>query len=181
MDRMAEMQELLEGPLSGEELGARYRALCDDPCYANIPGKIELDVWGRMLMSPASSYHTALQAELATRLSALGGRAFVEAGIITDAGILVPDVSWASVDFMRVHGFETPYKRAHDICVEVVSPSNSRAEMRDKITACLAAGALEVWLVYPTSKRYEFFNSTGLSTASRYPVDLVGIFDCSAR
>jgi Uma2 family endonuclease len=177
MARMAEMQELLEEPLSCEELGARYRALCEDPCYANIPGKIELDVWGRMLMSPASSYHIALQVELATRLKALGGRAFVEAGIVTDAGILVPDVAWASDDFMRLHGFETPYKRAHDICVEVVSPSNSRKEMREKMTAYIAAGATEVWLMYPTSKRYEFFNSSGLSTASRYPVDLVGIFD----
>jgi Uma2 family endonuclease len=78
---------------------------------------------------------------------------------------------------MRLHGFETPYQRAHDICVEVVSPSNSRKEIREKTAAYIAAGALEVWLVYPTSKRYEFFNNTGLSTASRYPVDLVGIFD----
>jgi Uma2 family endonuclease len=177
MVRMAQMQELLEEPLSGEELGARYRALCEDPCYANIPGKIELDVWGRMLMSPASSYHTALQVELATRLKTLGGRAFVEAGIVTNAGILVPDVAWASDHFMRLHGFETPYQRAHDICVEVVSPSNSRKEIGEKTAAYIAAGAMEVWLVYPTSKRYEFFNNTGLSTASRYRVDLVGIFD----
>jgi hypothetical protein len=51
--------ELVEVPLSCEELGARYRALCEDPCYANIPGKLELDAWGRMLMSPASNYHSA--------------------------------------------------------------------------------------------------------------------------
>ena len=177
MDRMAEMQELLDKPLSGEELGERYRGLCEDPCYANIPGKIELDSWGRMLMTPASSYHTALQVELATRLKPLGGRAFVEAGVVTDDGIVVPDVSWASDDFMRLHGFESPYTRAHDICAEVVSVPNSRKEMRDKIRACLGAGAVEVWLVYPISKRYEFFNSAGLSTGSRYPVDLDGIFD----
>lgn len=177
MGRMAGMQELLEKPLSSGELGARYRALCKDPCYANIPGKIELDVWGRMLMTPASSYHTALQLELGTRLKALGGRAFVDVGIVTDAGVLVPDVAWASDDFMRLHGFETPYERAHDICVEVVSASNSRKEMRDKIGAYLAAGAVEVWLVYPASKRCEFFSATGLSPASRYPVDLTGIFD----
>src|SRR3954467_15869952 len=92
MDRGAEMQELIEHPLSGEELGARYRAICEDPCYANIPGKIELDVWGRMLMSPASNYHSALQLELGTRLRALGGRAFTEASMLTPAGVLVPDL-----------------------------------------------------------------------------------------
>lgn len=177
MGRMVEMQELLEKPLSDEELGARYRALCEDPWYANVPGKIELDVWGRMVMSPAGSYHTALQVELGARLKALGGRAFVDVGIVTYAGVLVPDVAWASDDFMRSHGFETPYARAHDICVEVASPANSRKEMRDKISAYLAAGAVEVWLVYPSSKRCEFFSAGGLSPVSRYPVDLAGIFD----
>ena len=176
MGRMAEMQGLLEKPLSGEELGVRYRALCDDPCYANIPGKIELDMWGRMVMSPPSSYHSALQVEIASRLRTLGGRAFVEVSILTPGGVFVPDVAWASAEFMTARGFETPYARAPEICVEVTSPSNSRQEMREKIDAYLAAGAVEVWLVYPTSKRCEFFGVNGLSAASRYPVDLVAIF-----
>ena len=69
---MGDMQELIEAPLSREDLAARYRALCDDPCYANVPGKIELDVWGRMVMSPASNYHSAVQTALASRLAATG-------------------------------------------------------------------------------------------------------------
>jgi hypothetical protein len=51
---MGNMHELIEAPLSIQDLAARYRALCDDPCYANVPGKIELDVWGRMVMTPSS-------------------------------------------------------------------------------------------------------------------------------
>jgi hypothetical protein len=31
--------EVIESPLSGEELAVRYRALCDDPHYANVPGR----------------------------------------------------------------------------------------------------------------------------------------------
>ena len=170
------MQELVESPLSGEELGARYRAICEDPCYANVPGKIELDVWGRMLMTPASSYHSALQVELATRLKAIGGRAFVEVSMLTSAGILVADVAWASLEFMQAHDFETPYTRALEICAEVVSPSNSRKELREKIEAYLAAGAREVWLVYPKSKRFEFYSQSGLLQRSAYPVDLAKLF-----
>ncbi len=49
------MQELIEAPLNADQLAVRYRALCADPIYANIPGKVELDVWGRFLMSPASN------------------------------------------------------------------------------------------------------------------------------
>jgi Uma2 family endonuclease len=177
MDRMPEMQELLEKPLSADELGVRYRAISADPCYANVPGKIELDLWGRMIMSPPSSYHSALQVELASRLRVLGGRAFVDVSILTPGGVFVPDAAWASADFMAARGFETPYGQAPEICVEVTSPSNSRKEMREKIDAYLAAGAEEVWLVYPNSKRCEFFGRAGVMPRSTYAVDLDGLFD----
>ena len=173
---MFEDPEVVEAPLSSEALGERYRAICEDPCYANVPGKIELDVWGRMLMSPASSYHSALQVELASRLKALGGRAFVEVSMVTAAGVLVSDVGWASAEFMAAHGFETPYTRALNICVEVVSPSNSRKELREKIAAYLLTGAKEVWLAYPKSKRFEFYGEHGLLAKSDYPVDLTNLF-----
>jgi Uma2 family endonuclease len=170
------MQELIEVPLSSDDLAARYRALCDDPCYANIPGKIELDAWGRMVMSPASNYHSALQALLVGKLAALGGRAFVEASVVTSAGVLVADVAWASDDFMRVRGFETPYTRSPELCVEVVSPSNSRMELREKVAAYLEAGAVEVWIVFPQSKRTEFHGQEGLLLRSQYAIDLADIF-----
>jgi Uma2 family endonuclease len=174
---MGQPHELIEAPLSGDELGARYRAICEDPCYANVPGKIELDVWGRLLMSPASNYHSAIQTALSGKLAALGGRAFVEASVLTPAGVLVADVAWASDEFMRAHAFETPYTRAPELCVEVVSPSNSRRELDEKVAAYRAAGAEEVWIVYPQSQRWEFHGKQGLMQRSNYAVDLAGVFD----
>jgi Uma2 family endonuclease len=173
---MGNLHELIEAPLSSEELGARYRALCDDPCYANIPGKIELDVWGRMVMSPASNYHSALQALLVGKLAVLGGRVFVEASVVTSAGVLVADVAWASDAFMRVRGFETPYTRSPELCMEVVSPSSSRKELREKMAAYLEAAAVEVWIVFPQSKRIEFHGQEGLLLRSHYAIDLADIF-----
>ena len=170
------MHELIEAPLSREDLAARYRALCDDLCYANVPGKIELDVWGRMVMSPASNYHSALQTALASTLGVLGGRAFVEASVLTSTGVLVADVAWASDEFMRAHGFETPYTQSPELCIEVVSPSNSRKELREKVAAYLEAGAAEVWIVFPQSKRIEFHGHAGLLPRSQYTVDLADIF-----
>jgi len=170
------MQELIEAPLSRDDLAARYRALCEDPCYANVPGKIELDAWGRMVMSPASNYHSAVQASLIGKLAALGGRAFAEASVVTTAGVLVADVAWASDEFMRLHQFETPYTRSPELCIEVVSPSNSRKEMREKMAGYLEAGATEVWIVYPQSKRIEFHGRAGLLPRSQYTVDLADIF-----
>ena len=174
---MAQPQELIESPLSGEELAARYRALCEDPLYANVPGKIELDVWGRLLMSPPSNYHGAVQFRLGQRLAALGGQVFVEASVLTTAGVLVADIAWASAEFMRRHRFETPFPSAPELCIEVVSPSNSVKELSDKRAAYLAAGANEMWIVYPQSKRCEFYCSQGPVPRSAYTVDLSGLFD----
>ena len=173
---MTQAPELIEEPLSREDLAVRYRTMCEDPCLANVPGKIELDLWGRMVMSPPSNYHSALQTALAAKLSALRGRAFVEASILTQAGVLVADAAWASAEFMKAHGFETPYTRAPEICVEVISPSNSRRELEEKRQAYLAAGADEVWLVFPKSKRIEYHTRQGIIPSSRHAVDLSDIF-----
>ena len=170
------MQELIEAPLSAEELAARYRALCDDPSYANVPGKIELDVWGRMAMTPASFYHGVIQGRVCRSLAILGGEVVVGAPVATATGVFVADIAWASARFMSAHGGQTPLIRAPEICVEVVSPSNSRKELRDKMTAYLQAGAEEVWIVFPQSKRIEFHCGGGLLERSRYAVDLSDIF-----
>jgi Uma2 family endonuclease len=170
-------RELLEVPLSREDLSARYRALCDDPRFDNLPGKIELDSWGRILMSPASNYHALVQGRLCRRLAALGGESFVEASVVTSVGLFAPDVVWASAEFMRAHASETPYTRAPEICVEVASPSNSGKELREKADAYLGAGAVEVWIAFPQTKRFEFFPAEGKSAHSRYVVDLSGVFD----
>ena len=170
------MQELIEAPLSGEDLAVRYRALCDDPCYTNVPGKLELDVWGRMVMTPASFYHGVIQGRLCNCLAALGGETAVNTPVITPTGLYIADVAWASDEFMRAHGGETPLTGAPEICIEVVSPSSSVKELREKIDAYLAAGAEEVWIVYPQSKRCEFFGPQGPMDRSRYVVGLADIF-----
>ncbi|HUG79778.1 MAG TPA: Uma2 family endonuclease, partial [Burkholderiales bacterium] len=110
-----------------EALVARWIELCKDPSLLDLPYKIELNAWGKIEMSPASNRHGRLQ-------MALGG-------------IRVPGVVWASAQFMEAYGEITPYLRAPEICVEIVSPSNVQAEIDEKIGAYLAAGATEVWLV----------------------------------
>lgn len=177
MARMGDMQELIEKPLSSDELAARYRALCDDPCLVNVPGKIELDVWGRLLMTPPSFYHGLVQGRLVHRLkSVLGGEVITEAPIVTPAGLFLPDVAWASSQFTSAHRSEFALTRAPEICIEVVSPSNSVKELSEKRDAYLAVGAIEVWIVFPQSKRCEFYGQQGRLPASRYAVDLADIF-----
>lgn len=176
MAYMDTLQELIEAPLTAEELAMRYRDLCENRLYSNLPGKIELDLWGRMVMSPASTYHGQVQAALCQRLAVLGGVALLEVGVVTGAGLLVPDLAWASAEFMKQHGHETPLASAPELCIEVVSPSTSTKELREKTDAYLAAGAQEVWIVFPQSKRLVFHGRNGELGVSRFVVDLAGIF-----
>ena len=177
MHCMGDTHELIEKPLSSDELAARYRAMCDDPCFASVPGKIELDVWGRVLMSPPSSYHGLVQSRLDYRLrQTLGGEVITEAPIATPAGLFLADLAWLSPGYISAHGIPSPLMRAPEICIEVVSPSNSIKELSEKRDAYLAAAAEEVWLVYPLSKRCEFYDRQGRLPGSRYAVDFSDLF-----
>ena len=58
-----------------------------------------------------------------------------------------PDVAWCSEAFLAQHWSDVALQKAPEICVEVVSPSNSEAELRNKTVQYLSLGAQEVWLV----------------------------------
>ena len=174
---MDAIPEVTERELTYEELAARYRAICDDLRFENLPGKVELDTWGRMIMSPASNYHGILQGRLTRRFSmGLEGEVITEASVLTSLGLQVADVAWASVAFMQVHGTETPFTCAPELCVEVASPSNSRKGLREKSAAYIAAGAREAWIVFPQSERIEFYSQDGPVEHTRFAIDLAGLF-----
>src|SRR5947207_3018548 len=142
--------ELIEAPLSPAELAARYAELCDDPSFAKVQGKIEIDLWGRLLMSPpARPYHGRIQAKLSDKLAKLGGERTIAAPIATPLGLFVADLAWSSQKSPAGSEGDPALMHAPELCIEVVSPSNSRKEMNEKVAAYLAAGAEEVWIVYP--------------------------------
>jgi Uma2 family endonuclease len=175
---MSAVPEVIEQPLSRDVLAQRFRELCEDPRFANLPGKVELDAWGRIIMSPANNQHGFVQARLAALLmQALGGAALVEASISTDPDLRVADVAWASDEFMHGHGRETPFMIAPEICIEVASPSNSAKELQDKVAAYLAVGANEAWVVYPQTQRIEFFGPAGRLARTAFAVNLDRLFD----
>lgn len=55
----------------------------------------------------------------------------------------VPDVVWASPELMQRHGFESTLLAAPELCVEVLSPTNTPAKIGEKVAAYLVAGARE--------------------------------------
>lgn len=120
-----------------------------DPCLQGLPYKIELDGYGRIVMTPASNHHGRARARLVQRLAALFGTGDIitECSVATTDGVKVADVAWLSDAFLAEHGEATPYALAPDLCVEMLLPSNSAPAMAAKARLYLAAGAREVWLL----------------------------------
>jgi len=170
--------EVLEAPLDGEGLSRRWREMLEDPLLANVPGKVELDLWGRMIMRPVNTEHAGLAGELAHLLrSQLGGRTLVEVGVRTAEGVFAPDVAWCSEVYWIARREQAPLEVAPELCVGIASPSNTIQDLRAKVNALFAAAASEAWIVFPRSKRVEFRDGFGLVAASSFPVDLSTLFD----
>jgi Uma2 family endonuclease len=74
------------------------------------------------------------------------GRVFTECPISTADGVKAADVAWASSKRVRELGKRTCFPRAPEICVEVISESNTDAEIEEKAALYLNAGAQEVWI-----------------------------------
>ncbi len=156
-----------------ESLLLRWAELCADSRWDDLGGKIELNGLGVIEMSPASNRHGIRQLAVGHALTSQlpGGTAMVECSVVTSDGVRVPDVAWASADFIARHGDVTPYPEAPEICVEVRSPSNTDAEMAHKTRLYLEAGAAEVWIVTDEGIR-QVFDRAGEQPTSRWAVQL---------
>jgi len=156
-----------------EALVLRWAELCADPRWNDLGAKIELNALGVMEMSPASNRHgirqLAIGRALADQLPL--GTAIVECSVLTQDGVRVPDVAWASAAFMARHGELSPFPQAPEICVEVRSPSNTDAEMAHKTQVYLGAGALEVWIV-DEDGAWRVFGPQGQRAATQFAVQM---------
>jgi len=145
------MQLLIELPPRAEQIAfnrKRWAEILDDPALAELPGKIECNAFGTVLMMPpASGDHSRLTRVIQRELEArLGGLALPECPISTIDGVRAADVGWYSDQrFERVRG-QVAFELAPEICVEILSPRNSEAEMLAKRSLYFEAGAIEVWL-----------------------------------
>ena len=125
-----------------------WAEVCAIPWLKDIPAKIETNRYGKIMMSPASSWHSRYEYEAAKLLDRLlpGGRVMVECPIETTDGTRVADAAWMSRERWHPHRRAVSLPVSPEICVEVLSPSNSREEMLGKMQLYYAAGACEGWL-----------------------------------
>jgi Uma2 family endonuclease len=131
-----------------------------DRSLRDLPYKIETNRHNKILMSPASAWHGNFEYEVGKILGSLLplGKIINEAPVRTSEGVRVADVGWMSRDRWTPQRRAIALDTAPEICVEILSPSNCREEMLEKMTLYFAKGAEEVWLCDEDGKM-EFFTS----------------------
>jgi Uma2 family endonuclease len=127
----------------------RWQDVCEDPQLQDLPFKMELNHWGQLIMSPAKNIHSVLQGRIQRELfRRLGDRGEIipECAIQTTDNVKVADVAWISPERYQQVKHEIAYSIAPELCIEVISASNSKQEMLEKKELYFNAGAVEVWL-----------------------------------
>lgn len=170
--------QTIEAPLTRDELAARWQALCNDPIFEDVPGKIELTEWGEILMSPVGKLHGLVAVKVAELLSqSLGGRTMVEVGVATAIGVRAPDVAWCSDAYLAAHPEDMPLSSAPEICVAIASSGSPMPKLREKALAFVNAGAVEAWILLAQTRQIEIYGRGGRQEATTFPVDTGKLFE----
>jgi Uma2 family endonuclease len=122
-----------------------WREVCEHPSLQNLPFKVELNENGQILMSPVKVYHSAFQGKI-TRLLPETGVVLPECAVKTEKGTKVADIAWASEERFQTIGQEAECSISPEICVEVISTSNTENEIKEKGDLYFKSGAIEFWV-----------------------------------
>jgi Uma2 family endonuclease len=136
---------------------------------------------------PAAPRHGHLLSRIVHQLFAHvdtsgGGRVYVDCGFVLPLShdpeqLRAPDVSFVSDATLERAGGEPESGWAHyapDLAVEVVSPTNTAAELQQKVTAYLDAGVRLTWLVDPDTRSVTVYRADGTGRLVRRNEALVG-------
>lgn len=129
---------------------AQWQDLIEDPSLQDLPYKIETNERGQLVLSPHTNRHSRLQEAIQNllRKHAPDGRQPPEFALATPEGVKAPDVVWMSPEREReMRKTGDPSTQAPELCVEIVSASNTEEEMTEKRSLYRNIGAEEVWIV----------------------------------
>ena len=149
----------------------RWQDVCEDPRLNDLPYKIELNEYGKIVMSPQKVYHSIFQGKIQNLLRQFQkiGEVFPECAIYTDKGTKVADVVWVSEERYKIIKREIECSISPEICVEIFSDSNTQKEMEEKKALYFAHGAEEFWLCNENGEITFFDKNAQLNASSLVP------------
>jgi Uma2 family endonuclease len=121
--------------------------ICSKKELRDLPYKIEQDKYGRIVMSPVKLGHSEYQGRIIALLIKLlpEWRVLPEFPVETDEGVRVPDLGAFAAERFSPDWPGAACPIAPDICIEVLSSSNTDAEMDEKRGLYAARGCREFW------------------------------------
>jgi len=142
--------------------------------FARMPGSEHMElIRGEVRVTrPPSKEHGAVALAIGTLLrlwTQQGARvkAGVEAGFILahDPDVIRgPDAYYVSAERIPADDESRAFWTiAPDLAIEVISPSETADEIRDKVRDFLAAGTLQVWAIYPRTREVVVHTPDGLA------------------
>ena len=146
----------------------QWDEVVSDPSLRDLPYNVETNRRGQIVLSPHTNRHSFAQEKVADLLEEHAPDGFTppEFAIATPEGVKSPDIVWMSPARRRdMEKTGDPTTLAPEICVEVLSFSNTEEELRQKRELYFAAGATEVWTVGEDGQ-VRFFDADGDVEAS---------------
>ena len=147
---------------SGRNSLMTWKELSLDPCFQDLPYKIELNGRGQIVMSPARSFHGFFAFKIGElpKRHLPEGEVIMECAVDTADGTKEADAAWVSRERLAVVQAKYSSSIAPEICAEVMSRSNTREEMMHKRDLYLGAGFTEYWRCQEDGM-VEFFDADG--------------------
>ncbi len=148
---MASVLDTAELVDSGDQTAfnlAAWEKVLADSFLAGLPYRVETDRYGQIIMSPPPApEHGKDQFGVGKRLDQLlpAGQIITECPVSTAEGVKLVNVAWMSEGRWQAQRGQVCFAQAPEICVEILSPGNTRREMIEKKRLYFAAGAEEVW------------------------------------
>ena len=134
-------------------------------------------------MSPANSVHAWLASEISGFIRDFAkprdyGFTLVEGGFSPDkdrSTLLAPDVAFVRKERMPLP-FPQPYfDFMPDLAVEILSPSNTQAELSRKTAIYLENGTRMLWIVNPMERNAEVYRRTADGQIDVIMIDINGV------
>lgn len=149
----------------------RWDEVVRDPSLRNLPYKVETNKQGQIVLSPHSNRHSKYQRALQKCLDeyAPEGEVYPEYALATSEGVKVADLVWVSPEReAKMDETGDPTSLAPEICIEVLSTSNTNEDIREKRELYREIGAGEIWVIGENGK-IRFFSDEEIDRSKLAP------------
>ncbi len=142
------------------------------PSLKDLPFKIETNENGQIVMTSQKILQSVFRAQINYLLSEQKpfGITLTSCAVWTRRGTKCADVAWASAELFAEIQNKTEAQIAPEVCVEVLSMSNSEEEIKQKRRLYFEQGAREVWICDEYGK-IRFFDEDGEMETSKMFAD----------